>query len=108
MIIDGIPPTQNRSTMEASGGRAEHVERLINFGRELQQLSTQLKQQNMFSLKSQRMLDDAFSLMAYLDPWNSPVSYQLQTTQREPVAAALNSAILGKCVRTSLILTVSL
>jgi len=45
-------------------------------------------------LKNQRMKDDAFSLMAYADPWSSPVSYQLHEAQREPVAAALNSAIL--------------
>ena len=39
---------------------------------------------------------DAFSLLAYQDPWNSPVGYQLDQVQREPVCAALNSAILGK------------
>ena len=39
---------------------------------------------------------DAFSLLAYSDPWNSPVGAQLDPVQREPVCAALNSAILGK------------
>ncbi len=34
--------------------------------------------------------------MAYNDPWNSPVGFQLHPVQREPVCAALNSAILGK------------
>ena len=38
---------------------------------------------------------DAFSLLAYSDPWNSPVGYQLSVVQREPVCMALNSAILG-------------
>lgn len=38
---------------------------------------------------------DAFSLLAYSDCWNSPVGYQLEHVQREPVCAALNSAILG-------------
>jgi len=38
---------------------------------------------------------DAFSLLAYSDPWNSPVGYQLAAVQREPVCMALNSAILG-------------
>ncbi|XP_023242417.1 ran-binding protein 10-like [Centruroides sculpturatus] len=37
---------------------------------------------------------DAFSLLAYADPWNSPVGFQLDPVQREPVCAALNSAIL--------------
>lgn len=39
---------------------------------------------------------DAFSLLAYSDPWNCPVGQQLDPIQREPVCAALNSAILGK------------
>ena len=39
---------------------------------------------------------DAFSLLAYSDPWSSPVGYQLDPVLREPVCAALNSAILGK------------
>lgn len=38
---------------------------------------------------------DAFSLLAYADPWASPVGFQLDPVQREPVCAALNSAILG-------------
>ena len=38
---------------------------------------------------------DAFSLLAYSDPWSSPVGAQLDPVQREPVCAALNSAILG-------------
>lgn len=92
MAIDGIPPT--RTSAEGAGSRAEHIERLIAFGRELHQFCAQLKQQNVLSLKSQRILQDAFSLMAYPDPWNCPVSYQLHASQREPVAAALNSAIL--------------
>ncbi|XP_012508612.1 PREDICTED: ran-binding protein 9 [Propithecus coquereli] len=37
---------------------------------------------------------DAFSLLAYSDPWNSPVGNQLDPIQREPVCSALNSAIL--------------
>lgn len=43
-------------------------------------------------------LKDAFSLLAYADPWSSPVGYQLDPVQREPVCAALNSAILGKMI----------
>ena len=39
---------------------------------------------------------EAFSLLAYQDPWNSPVGFQLDPVQREPICAALNSAILGQ------------
>ena len=40
-------------------------------------------------------MQEAFSLLAYADPWNSPVGGQLEPSGREPVCAALNSAILG-------------
>ena len=40
------------------------------------------------------MFKDAFSLLAYHDPWTSPLGYQLDATQREPISAMLNSAIL--------------
>lgn len=93
MATDGVPLSQSRSATDSG---SQYTERLIIFGRELQQLYTQLKQQNVLSVKSQRVLQDAFSLMAYSDPWTSPISYQLHASQREPVAAALNSAILGK------------
>ena len=36
-------------------------------------------------------------MLAYADPWNSPVGGQLEPAGREPVCAALNSAILGIC-----------
>lgn len=39
---------------------------------------------------------DAFSLIAYSNPWASPLGWQLCPTKRETVCRALNSAILGK------------
>ena len=39
---------------------------------------------------------EAFSLLCYADPWDSPVGGQLDPAGREPVCAQLNSAILGK------------
>ena len=41
-------------------------------------------------------VQDAFSLLAYPDPWNSTVGGQLDPSGREPVCAQLNSAILGE------------
>ena len=41
-------------------------------------------------------LQEAFSLLAYKDPRQSPMSYLLNPTQREQLCADLNSAILGK------------
>lgn len=53
---------------------------------------------SLFELKAKLLCfqQDAFSLLAYSDPWNSPVGNQLDPIQREPVCSALNSAILGK------------
>ena len=51
--------------------------------------------------KLSQYFQDAFSLLAYSDPWNGPVGAQLDPVQREPVCAALNSAILGKSCRCS-------
>ena len=46
-------------------------------------------------LTSLPIYQEAFSLLAYADPWDSPVGGQLDPAGREPVCAQLNSAILG-------------
>ncbi|XP_070536267.1 ran-binding protein 9-like [Ptychodera flava] len=76
------------------GGSETAVERMLQFGRELQAMSVQLKREHGKNESNKTMLQDAFSLLAYADPWSSPVGYQLDAVQREPVCAALNSAIL--------------
>jgi hypothetical protein len=73
---------------------ASAVERLLKFGRELHALSVRLKQEYGKNEANKKALRDAFSLLAYADPANSPVSYQLSPVQREPICTALNSAIL--------------
>lgn len=42
------------------------------------------------------IFQDAFSLLAYSNPWASPLGWQLCPSRRESVCAALNSAILGE------------
>ncbi|XP_048173085.1 ran-binding protein 10 isoform X3 [Corvus hawaiiensis] len=76
------------------GGNHAATERMIQFGRELQVLSEQLCREYGKNTMHKKMLQDAFSLLAYSDPWNCPVGQQLDPIQREPVCAALNSAIL--------------
>uniref|UniRef100_A0A8C9FTY0 CRA domain-containing protein n=1 Tax=Pavo cristatus TaxID=9049 RepID=A0A8C9FTY0_PAVCR len=76
------------------GGNHAATERMIQFGRELQMLSEQLCREYGKNTVHKKMLQDAFSLLAYSDPWNCPVGQQLDPIQREPVCAALNSAIL--------------
>ena len=74
------------------GGSQAAIERMLSFGKMLQ-----IEHGNS-SEANKKVLYDAFSLLAYSDPWNSPVGQQLNPVQREPVCAALNSAILGQCL----------
>ncbi|KAK1161904.1 ran-binding protein 10-like [Acipenser oxyrinchus oxyrinchus] len=76
------------------GGNQAATERMIQFGRELQGLNEQLCREYGKNATHKQMLQDAFSLLAYSDPWNCPVGQQLDPMQRESVCATLNSAIL--------------
>lgn len=76
------------------GGSQAAIEKMLLFGRDLQSMSQRLKREYGKSESNNKSLQNAFSLLAYSDPWNSPVGYQLDPVQREPVCAALNSAIL--------------
>ncbi|CAH0589981.1 unnamed protein product [Chrysodeixis includens] len=87
--VDMSPPLHNGPEAAGCGTRAS-VERMLAFGRELYAMSQKL-QQDQF-VKS--MLEDAFSLLAYSNPWDSPVGWQLEPVRREAVCEALNSAIL--------------
>ena len=48
-----------------------------------------------WQLKTVYIFQEAFSLLAYTDPWSSPVGYILDPVQRESICSSLNSAILG-------------
>ena len=72
------------------------VGKLLSFGRELQQLYMGLAEESP-NRELQVLLQDTYSLLAYPNPRNSPVGYLLDPAQREPVCAALNSAILSEC-----------
>ncbi|XP_050731950.1 ran-binding protein 9-like isoform X4 [Eriocheir sinensis] len=99
---DPPPPTdiENGSTngsgsgRKMCGGNPAAIERMLTFGREVQHMSQILRHQLGKSDHNKKMLQDAFSLLAYNDPWNSPVGWQLDPIQREPVCQSLNSAIL--------------
>ena len=64
--------------------------------RELHAMSVQLRRTYGKNEVNKKMLQEAFSLLAYADPWNSPVGAQLDPARRETICSALNSAILGK------------
>ncbi|KAM4605556.1 ran-binding protein 9 [Polymixia lowei] len=83
-----------QSKRQLCGGSQAAIERMIHFGRELQSMSEHLRRECGKNSANKKMLKDAFSLLAYSDPWSSPVGYQLDSIQREPVCSTLNSAIL--------------
>jgi len=73
----------------------ERFNRLIVFGRQLQAMLQDLEtSQGVKTDKNTKMLQDAFALLAYPNPWESPVGWQLESTEREFVSSSLNSAIL--------------
>lgn len=87
--MDVDPPSR-----QLCGGSKPAIERMLDFGRELFVFSVQLRQAQGKNENNKKMLQDAFSLLAYSNPWDSPVGWQLDPIQRETVCAALNSAIL--------------
>ncbi|XP_067357718.1 ran-binding protein 10 isoform X3 [Channa argus] len=94
-IGNGVTAEEGCSnSKQLCGGNQAATERMIQFGRELQALNEQLCREYGKNATHKKMLQDAFSLLAYSDPWNCPVGQQLDPTQRESLCSALNSAIL--------------
>ncbi|XP_043463290.1 ran-binding protein 9 [Leptopilina heterotoma] len=82
------------SKKQLCGGNKQAIEKMLEFGRQLYAQSLLLRQQHGKNEANKKMIQDAFSLLAYSNPWNSPVGWQLDPQQRETVCARLNSAIL--------------
>ncbi|CAH1640494.1 unnamed protein product [Spodoptera littoralis] len=105
-LVKGMPGvTANIAALlpqhsEAECGARASVERMLAFGRDLYAMSQRLQQdpgaKAVLEPANERMdrLMDAFSLLAYSNPWDSPVGWQLQPVRREAVCEALNAAIL--------------
>uniref|UniRef100_A0A665U121 RAN binding protein 10 n=1 Tax=Echeneis naucrates TaxID=173247 RepID=A0A665U121_ECHNA len=93
-IGNGVTDEGCSNGKQLCGGNQAATERMIQFGRELQALNEQLCREYGKNATHKKMLQDAFSLLAYSDPWNCPVGQQLDPTQRESLCSALNSAIL--------------
>ncbi|XP_076236241.1 ran-binding protein M [Calliopsis andreniformis] len=95
---NGSCTTENTSNKgnkkQLCGGDKQAIEKMLEFGRQLYSQSIHLRQQHGKNESNKKMLQDAFSLLAYANPWNSPVGWQLDPQQRETVCARLNSAIL--------------
>lgn len=52
-----------------------------------------------------RAFQDAFSLIAYSNPWSSPLGWLLCPSRRENVSTSLNSAILGEYMNSQVVLS---
>eukprot|EP00053_Salpingoeca_punica_P008988 m.80271 g.80271 ORF g.80271 m.80271 type:complete len:425 (+) comp14838_c0_seq1:238-1512(+) len=81
------------ATQVAAGKSSEEasVLELLSLGQSLQQM---LEDPQCDTTECRQLLKETFSVLAYPDPLNSPVAPLMDATRREPIAAALNSAIL--------------
>ncbi|XP_032591350.1 ran-binding proteins 9/10 homolog isoform X2 [Drosophila grimshawi] len=70
------------------------IEKILEFGKELSSMGQQLEKENLMTEEERQMLEDAFSLIAYSNPWSSPLGWLLCPSRRENVSTTLNSAIL--------------
>lgn len=94
-VSNGVGDCNNRNlnSQNLCGGNPEAVKQMVEFGQHLRDLLKDIKSKSLY-LKNKRLLMEAYSLLAYVDPMNCPVGYQLLPNQREPVFASLNSSIL--------------
>ncbi|KAH8867513.1 hypothetical protein KSF78_0003722 [Schistosoma japonicum] len=67
---------------------------LIEYGRNLRTTALDLQNQGVISLEQLLLLSNAFSLVAYQNPYKSPLSSLLHPKYRELLADAVNDAIL--------------
>ena len=79
---------------EQQSPRELHLPAILQFGKELQNLSEELKEKYGANEQNKRMLKDAFSLLAYRNLHESPVAWLLNPSEREVVCQQLNNAIV--------------
>ena len=112
MIIDemgdGECPGPSKISSSHCNRNVIPVEKLIAFGKTLQSLHVEIMSKcevkdcerdrggelgEEFN-QNQTLMRQAFSLLAYSDPHNSPLSYLLHPSQRESICSSVNSTIL--------------
>ena len=73
----------------------DRFQQLIVFGQRVKAMLVDLEQvSGIKNDANNKMLEDAFALLAYPNPWESPVGWQLSPNEREHISAALNSTLL--------------
>jgi hypothetical protein len=70
------------------------MEDILNFGRDLRSQSRELSRLVVDNETNQKMLEDAFALLAYPNPRESDLGWLLGSSEREVVCQQLNNAIV--------------
>uniref|UniRef100_A0A6P4FAH3 Ran-binding proteins 9/10 homolog isoform X1 n=1 Tax=Drosophila rhopaloa TaxID=1041015 RepID=A0A6P4FAH3_DRORH len=92
--LDAIDEEMDVDVSPSSRSCGRVIEKILEFGKELSSMGQQLEKENLMTEEERQMLEDAFSLIAYSNPWSSPLGWLLCPSRRENVSTTLNSAIL--------------
>ncbi|KAH8292947.1 hypothetical protein KR018_001507, partial [Drosophila ironensis] len=117
-ILSYLPSVQDVDVSPSSRSCGRVIEKILEFGKELSSMGQQLEKENLMTEEERQMLEvrcchsssmifmvnslewlslqDAFSLIAYSNPWSSPLGWLLCPSRRENVSSTLNSAILAE------------
>lgn len=82
------------SMRQLCGGNIFSIEKLIAFGKTLQNIYRDMGNECGNNPGNEVLMKEAFSLLAYNNPHDSPVGYLLDPIQREGICSSLNSVIL--------------
>lgn len=82
------------SMRQLCGGNIFSIEKLIAFGKTLQNIYKDMTNEIGNNPENENLMKEAFSLLAYNNPHDSPVGYLLDPIQREGICSSLNSVIL--------------
>jgi len=82
------------SMRQLCGGNIFSIEKLIAFGKTLQNIYKDMGNECGNNPSNEILMKEAFSLLAYNNPHDSPVGYLLDPIQREGICSSLNSVIL--------------
>ena len=88
-------PQQQQQQQPHVTANPDKFQQLIMFGQKVKAMLVDLEQgSGIKNDANNKMLEDAFALLAYPNPWESPVGWQLAPSERENISSALNSTLL--------------
>ena len=88
-------PQQQQQQQPHVTANPDKFQQLIMFGQKVKAMLVDLEQgSGIKNEANNKMLEDAFALLAYPNPWESPVGWQLAPSERENISSALNSTLL--------------